>query len=252
VNQIQWTIDRCEARENGYLFLAVMKEKLINKSILSSFAVFTPMLKFPPSKESISILKIATPAPFRNEVDKASDLSGVPSHLIYSLMMHESGFNKNAVSRSGAVGLTQLMPRTGRHVAVKLLGMKTPGRQKLMDPKINIAVGARYLKELLNFTSGNIPLAILGYNAGPYFIKSLCEKYPGEELDVILEELNYQKLGDYVKKIISMYSVYRSVHGGNAPFFEIPLFIPKTLSPFMKQQKVSYYIPDGEPDFLME
>ena len=82
--------------------------------------------------------------------------NGIPVALFTALVWQESGFNERARSRSGARGLTQLMPATARELGVR----------KIYDPAQNLDGGARYLRaQLLRFRS--VPLALAAYNAGP-------------------------------------------------------------------------------------
>lgn len=81
---------------------------------------------------------------------------GIPENLFVSLVRHESGFNPRAVSRAGAMGLTQLMPATAR-----ALGVEDP-----FDPVQNLEGGARYLRQQYE-RFGRWDLALAAYNAGP-------------------------------------------------------------------------------------
>jgi soluble lytic murein transglycosylase-like protein len=89
-------------------------------------------------------------------IREASETHGVNATLIRSVMQAESAFNPSAVSRSGAMGLMQLMPETA-----DAFGVVDP-----FDPRENIMAGTRLLKELLTQFRGNIPLTLAGYNAG--------------------------------------------------------------------------------------
>jgi soluble lytic murein transglycosylase-like protein len=81
---------------------------------------------------------------------------GIPVSLLTALVWQESGFNDRARSKSGARGLTQLMPSTARQLGVR----------KIYDPAQNLDGGARYLREqLIRFRSKRLALA--AYNAGP-------------------------------------------------------------------------------------
>ena len=89
-------------------------------------------------------------------VDVASRNYGVDNALVHAVISAESNYNPNAISRRGASGLMQLMPDTARRYGV----------HNIFDPVENIHGGVRYLKDLLVMFSGNVELAVAGYNAG--------------------------------------------------------------------------------------
>jgi soluble lytic murein transglycosylase-like protein len=104
-------------------------------------------------------------APFRGKkgdnvydhlILRAAQDCGMDPAVIKAVIMAESGFNPQAVSRSGAQGLMQLMPRTARSLGV----------EDSLDPRANILAGTRYLKKLLRRFDGNLEAALAAYNAG--------------------------------------------------------------------------------------
>jgi hypothetical protein len=90
------------------------------------------------------------------EIREASTRHGVDPALVESVIRAESAFNPTAVSRAGARGLMQLMPKT----AVAL------GVRDSFNPRENIDGGVRHLRYLLDRYPGNIALAVAAYNAG--------------------------------------------------------------------------------------
>ncbi|MGO9137437.1 MAG: transglycosylase SLT domain-containing protein [Syntrophales bacterium] len=87
---------------------------------------------------------------------KASEKHKIEPALIKAIIKAESNFNHRAVSPKGARGLMQLMPATASSLQV----------QDSFHPENNIEGGVRYLRYLLNYFNGNLPLALAAYNAG--------------------------------------------------------------------------------------
>src|SRR5213595_3659169 len=83
---------------------------------------------------------------------------GIDPDLAFRLVRLESEFNDHAMSKVGAVGLTQLMPSTAR------LYVKGVTTQQLYDPEVNVKVGFRYLRTLIDQYKGDVRLALLAYN----------------------------------------------------------------------------------------
>jgi soluble lytic murein transglycosylase-like protein len=81
---------------------------------------------------------------------------GVDRALVKAVIHAESGYNPNAVSRKGAQGLMQLMPKTAEHLKVA----------DSFDPAQNIKGGVKYLRFLLDTCKGNETMALAAYNAG--------------------------------------------------------------------------------------
>ncbi|MBE7711482.1 MAG: lytic transglycosylase domain-containing protein [Cyanobacteria bacterium SIG31] len=122
-------------------------------------------------------------AKIKELISKVSQKHGIDEKLVNALVNQESGFNPNARSKVGAMGLMQLMPATA-----KGLGVTNP-----MDPEQNVEGGVKYLKSMLNKYNGNIILALAAYNAGP----NAVDKYDGVP--------PYKETQNYVKSILSSY-----------------------------------------------
>jgi soluble lytic murein transglycosylase-like protein len=126
-------------------------------------------------------------------VQEAAAINGLDPCLILSIMRAESAFNRTALSVKGAMGLMQLMPATATRFGVK----------NFFDPRENILGGSRYLRWLLDRFSGDVRLALAGYNAG----EGAVEFY-GYRIPPFLETQNYVR---------TIYSRYSNIHLGSVP-----------------------------------
>jgi len=123
----------------------------------------------PPAVASSASAVAEAPAPSlalspQELADDAADKYGLPRKLVRLVMEAESGFQPQAVSPKGAIGLMQLMPATALYLGVDPT-----------DPVQNVDAGARYLRDLLQKYDGLLWHALAAYNAGP----AAVEKYQG-------------------------------------------------------------------------
>lgn len=101
------------------------------------------------------------PAGLARSIYAAARDEEIPPDVAFGLVRAESSFRPRAVSQAGAVGLTQVLPSTGRWIV--------PGttRRDLLDPETNLRVGFRYLRYLYDKYDGDERLALTAYNRGP-------------------------------------------------------------------------------------
>lgn len=104
--------------------------------------------------------KYNVPAGLAGQVFDASLREGIDPELAFRLVRLESEFNEHAISKVGALGLTQLMPSTAK------LWEKNVTRDDLFHAQTNLRIGFRYLRNLIDLYHGNVHLALLAYNRG--------------------------------------------------------------------------------------
>jgi soluble lytic murein transglycosylase-like protein len=121
-------------------------------------------------------------------IQTASKAYGVEPSLVHAVISAESGYDRYAISRTGAMGLMQLMPDTARRYGV----------QNMMDPTENIHGGVRYLRDLLSMFKGRVDLAIAAYNAGENAVIRAGHRIP-----------NYAETRHYVPKVLGFYKNFQ-------------------------------------------
>ena len=149
------------SHHHEYDFTSVVQTEPIEKSEVVPETVGPSLAEFitePKSREIMDDLSEMDKAAkfYYPIILKASRKHKVDPLLVKAIIVAESGFNPRAVSRMGARGLMQLMPRTARS-----LGLKDS-----FDPEKNIDAGVRYFKKLLVGFNGDVSLALAAYNAG--------------------------------------------------------------------------------------
>ncbi len=157
----------------------------------SSFAGALASAQAPATQTSPSATGTAGSTAFGAEIDAAAASNGIDPALLKGLVSQESGFDPNARSGAGAVGLTQLMPGTAAS-----LGVTNP-----LDPAQSLQGGAKYLRQQLDRFGGDERLALAAYNAGP----GAVARYGGVP--------PYSETQNYVKNVMAKAAAYR---GGTA------------------------------------
>ena len=121
---------------------------------------------------------------------RAAQAHRIPASLLHAIISAESGYNPEAVSRAGAVGLMQLMPATASRYGVK----------DRKDPIDSIRGGARYFRYLLDLFDNDIRLALAAYNAGENAVIKYGRRIPP-----------YRETQNYVKRVLKFYEEYAGV-----------------------------------------
>jgi len=151
---------------------------------------------------------LAPPARLRSEppamkryatmLEQAAREFALEPALLKAIASAESGFDPDAVSPKGAIGLMQVMPATAERYG--LVGdARRSLAQKLRDPRTNIRLGARYLADLTRLYPRQPRLVIASYNAGEGAVQQYQHTIPP-----------YRETRDYVELVSALYAAYRS------------------------------------------
>lgn len=141
------------------------------------------------------------PLPHAAEIEQAAKDTGLPADWLYAVLRTESLYDARATSSAGALGLLQLRLRTAQQTA-RNAGLPSPARDQLYEPAVNIALGARYLRELSDRFDGRFILMLAAYNAGPYRVPRWLPEDP-VEADIWIENLPYNETRGYVQRALS-------------------------------------------------
>jgi soluble lytic murein transglycosylase-like protein len=174
-------------------FVAVPEVRLQKESLSEAAPVLPPAA---PAVPSIKLLAEAEMTSKQKNAEnryqplilEAAYRYNVEPAIIKAIIMAESGFNPRAVSKVGASGLMQLMPRTARSLGV----------EDSFKPAHNIDAGVRYFKHLLDKFDGEVKLALAAYNAGSLNVR----KYGGIP--------PFKATEFYINKILTYYEAYRT------------------------------------------
>ncbi len=164
------------------------------------------------------------PRAYQGTAELAAQQYGLDPNLLHGVMRVESVFQRNIVSYAGAVGLMQIMPRTGARIA-HALGDADFTTTDLLDPETNLTFAAWYLASLIQRFEGHLPLAIASYNGGPHNVRQwIQEQSPTMPLDAFLELIPFTQTHRYVRRVLTHYAAYRAQM--NLPMQHIHLTLP--------------------------
>lgn len=143
-------------------------------------------------------------------VEQAALRHGLDPNLLFAIMRVESVYQRGIISYAGAIGLTQIMPRTGRLIA-EARGMEDFDTGDLVDPAVNLDFAAWYLASLIERFDGHLPLAIASYNGGPHNVRRWLRQHgPAQPVDAFLEFIPFEQTHRYVRRVLTHYQAYRA------------------------------------------
>ena len=168
------------------------------KPVLDDKPVTAKVISSQPIEEEYTAAKIEPILPpvkgnkkerlFHPIIIQTSSRHQVDPAIVKAIIMAESGYNPRAISKAGAKGLMQLMPKTAQDLGV----------EDVLNPQQNISGGVRYFKQLMNRFNGDLKLALAAYNAGSTTVR----RYKGVP--------PFKATQHYIKKVFKYYQLYKS------------------------------------------
>lgn len=177
--------------------------RIFNARIIILMIVISIILGFLISLLITGIEFLIYPENYKDIVFKYSEQYTVPSELIFAVIKVESNFDKDAISRVGAVGLMQILPSTFDDIAPSINESSDP--QLLTDPEVNIKAGVYYLRYLY-LMFGSWEKAIIAYNWGLGHFKNFLAENGYTEGDY--DSIPVRETRNYVKQVMHHWQKY--------------------------------------------
>ncbi len=152
------------------------------------------------------------PKPYWTDLRKYSQLNGLDPYLVASVIRQESEFNPMAVSRANAVGLMQLLPSVGKHVA-KEIKLKGYNPSQLYTPTVNLQLGTHYFKSMVDKYGGQLEYALAAYNAGTDRVGDWLEQGHYRDPQEFVESIPFTETREYVQAILRNETLYQRLYG---------------------------------------
>ena len=163
---------------------------------------------------SISGWKALFPLPYEAALRREAAKNDFDPMFAAGLIRQESTFQADAVSHANAIGLMQVLPKTGKLLARQI--KVRYAKNKLFDPDFNIELGMVYIANLVRQT-GAPEYAAAAYNAGEDRIAAWKAERNYEEIPELVESIPFTETRDYVQIVLRNTAVYRMIYGpGNA------------------------------------
>jgi soluble lytic murein transglycosylase len=152
------------------------------------------------------------PKPYWNDLKRFAAANGLDPYLVASLIRQESEFNPNAVSRANAVGLMQLLPKTGKVVAHQVK-LKRYNASQLFTPAVNLQLGTKYFRGMVDRFGGSFEYALAAYNAGSDRVDDWLSQGKYRDPQEFVESIPFTETREYVQAILRNASVYKQIYG---------------------------------------
>ncbi|OEF95600.1 lytic transglycosylase domain-containing protein [Desulfuribacillus alkaliarsenatis] len=153
--------------------------------------------------------KLVYPIPYKDIIWEQAELLEQDPRLVAAVIMVESKYRKDSVSKKGALGLMQVMPNTAMWAA-EINGIEYTYIEELAEPHTNIYLGTWYLKFLNHKYENKLPLVLAGYNSGPTRVDEWLQYgvWDGESI----EQIPFGETRHYIQRVTHFYERYKKIY----------------------------------------
>lgn len=151
------------------------------------------------------------PKNFADYIHREAKNHDLDPEVIFAITRQESAFIPTARSPVGALGLMQLMPKTGKELA-KLSHEPIKHYSDLLKPEKNIRLGSKYIRMILDQHQQNHVLAAAAYNAGPHRVIKWLPEYD-MPADSWIETIPFKETREYVQNVLTYTVIYQQILG---------------------------------------
>ncbi|MCQ4280023.1 transglycosylase SLT domain-containing protein [Pseudomonas stutzeri] len=164
-------------------------------------------------------LDIRFPMAHRSSLVNAAKAREIHPSWVFAITRQESAFMADARSHVGASGLMQLMPATAKETA-RRFGIPLASPQQVLNPNVNIQLGAAYLSQIYGQFNGNRVLASAAYNAGPGRVRQWLKNAQHLPFDVWVENIPFDETRQYVQNVLTYSVIYGQKLNSPQPLVE--------------------------------
>jgi soluble lytic murein transglycosylase-like protein/TolA-binding protein len=180
-------------------------------------------LSWPPAPEKQEQARAAYPKPYEALFKEIEEKHRLPSLLLFAIARKESLFDPRAVSRAGAMGLMQMMPRT-YEANRKRAGLEPLEKGELPGPEDSVKAAGFEFAHLFEKYNGSLVLSVMAYNAGTQAVDRWLERSGDLPADVFVEKAGFAETRNYVRRVVRTLTRYRLLDG------EAPPKIPRVIN----------------------
>ncbi|HLJ25755.1 MAG TPA: transglycosylase SLT domain-containing protein [Candidatus Angelobacter sp.] len=151
------------------------------------------------------------PRPYWEDLKKNAVLNQLDPYLVASLIRQESEFNAAALSHANAMGLMQLLPQVGKGMA-KEEKIKHFSTDELFVANINLQLGTRYFKHMVDHYHGQLEYALAAYNAGEDRVDEWRSSGDFKDVEEFVESIPFTETREYVQAIMRNAVLYKLLY----------------------------------------